>query len=168
MEHSVENLICMERSQPEKRLVLSDGALLALVLFGVIGAVLLSYDLAARFDLPRAWVQLALYGGLCVLGYRIYRTRLLGFRYTLTDRRIQIDRLVGNKARPEAEFLLEDLLEVRPARSGEKGCQKLYAAGQSERLYIKYRSEVGEKALVLSPSDGFLKELEAKWQTSQN
>ena len=164
----MENLICMERSQPKQRLVLSDGALWALVLVGVMAVVLLSYDLSARFLLPRVWVQLALYAILCILCYRIYRKRLLSFRYTLTDCRLQVDRLVGNKARPELELNFTQILELRSTRETEKGAPKLYAGAPSEKIYIKYRCSAGERSILFAPSDAFLKELQSRWQISQS
>lgn len=167
MESSVQNLIKMERSEPKRRIAASPGALYATVLVGVIAVIMLSYDLAARFSFPRAYVQLALYALLIALSYCIYRFRLLAYRYTLTDRMLSVDRIVGTKERFEAQLHISDITSVRPAdKKLPRGVRQLFAPGGGITI-VSYTEAGAEKALALSLSDDFIKELLSQWKKSR-
>lgn len=168
MEHRIEDLIRMERSEPRRYLPIADGTLYALVLASVVFAIVLSYDLSDRFHFPRVYAQLALYGFLGLIGYWVYRCRLLAFRYTLTNRSLTIERLVGRKIRQEAEIRLSDILAIECTEPQTKnGAKRLHAAtGRDVRTLIVLDGEI-RKTLILSFSDDFLKELNQQWETNR-
>lgn len=165
MEHRVENLLKMERSEPKNRLAVSDGALYVVVLVSVIAAVMLSYDLAERFDWPRSYVQLALYAVLIAAGYGIYRFRLLSYRYMLTDKTLRIDRITGSRERLEAQIDLQNIVSVQPVQNhAPRGAKRLHAGAGGDATLILFQSDGKETALVLALSEDFLKELLQQWK----
>lgn len=168
MEDRVENLIMLERAEPKKRILASTGALYAALLIGVILVIVLGNDISARFHWPRIIVQLLLYGLLAALGYLIYRFRLTSFRYTLTERMLRIDRIVGVREVSQQRVRLADIRSIRrvskhsPAAGGR--VSRLYIGRKRDALALSYRADGGAGTLLLSPSEEFCDQLVQAWK----
>ena len=115
MEQPVNEELYSETVEPAKRIIRSDVALYVLVVVVVFAAILLVSALIVLLGLPEFVSQLALFAALLVFGWRLYRVRLLSYRYTLTERMLSVDRIVGRKQRPELAVHLSDITHIRPA-----------------------------------------------------
>lgn len=163
----VDDFIGMYRTEPRKRFLASDGALYVVLLLAVIAAILLTNTLSARYDWPRALVQVSLYALLLLCAYLIYRFRLLAFRYTLTLRALSIERIVGQKTRREMRLPLRDIESIRPCRedapTGKHGA--LYTGPRREAWTVRLKTDGVQRVLVISPSEEFAGKLLEQWKS---
>lgn len=170
MEERIENHIFMERAEPKRRFVRSDGALYVLLLICVFGVILLGNWLGAKYDLARFYVQISMYVLLLAAGYWVYRTQLVAFRYALTDRMLNVTRLVGRKERAEAHLHLSDITSVKPYAEAEKAnlgkLRRLYAGTGQDLTAIVCREGGKTQTLLISLSKENLGKLIAAWKKS--
>lgn len=170
MEERVQNLVFMERAEPRRRFIRSDGALYVLLLIFVFGVILSGNYVSARYEVPRFFVQLTLYALLLGLGYWLYRTQLVAFRYTVTDRMLSVTRLVGKKERADAHIRLSDIVSIRPfaeldaAKAGK--LQRVYVGRRADALAVTYAAGGARSTLLLSPSEENTRKLIAAWKSS--
>ena len=152
METSVQTLVHSELSEPAPRVIRSDGALYLVLLLGAVGCIALSRWLSDRFGLLRIWFQIGLYAGLLGTGYAIYRLRLVGYRYLLTDRELRIDQVVGKKIKPLLTVPLDNLIGEGP---GEEGASdgRTYTGRRRDAFCVRYRTDAGVRRLYLSCSE---------------
>ena len=170
MDGRVETLLHMERAEPKRRILASGGALYAVLLASVILAIVVGNDISGRFLVPRAYVQPALYAVLLLAGYVFYRFRLLSYRYTLTDRTLGVDRILGGRERAKVRVALSDIGEIRPLsdRTGAPPVRpaSFYRGKRREALYILYRRDGVLGAILLSPSDTLKGKLLEQWKNA--
>lgn len=169
MEHRVEHHICMEKSEPRRSFIRSDGLLYVLLLVGVVSIIVLGTTLSERYGWPRAYTQIALYAILIAIGIAVYRVRLMSFRYSLTDRMLTVDRIVGKKERAEAHVHLSDICRIRPCAAlseGEGGRPlKLCHGNRAAATAVTYRVGGEERTLLLGLSEEMKERLIAQWKT---
>lgn len=170
MEHQVEDFVFSETAAPKRRVLRTDGALYLALLAAVIVVIMLGYRLSAAWALPRFYVQLALYAVLLGLGYLAYRKCLVSFRYTLTDRMLRVERVVGKKARPDAHIHLLDILSVRPySELNEDVAGKLETAcvgGRRDALAVTYDLAGKKHTILLSLSEENRRKLVQQWKNA--
>lgn len=172
-EERVEQLLCMERAEPKRRILVSDGALYATLLLAVIAVITLGNALSRRFDWPQAVVQVSLYALLLALGWLVYRYGLVSFRYTLTEHALYIERVIGKRIKAEAHISLEDIECIRPCREAyDNGTGKglpLYTGRRRDAwlLHVQGRGREPGGAFILSPSDNFTGKLINQWKSLQ-
>ncbi len=169
-EYPIQNLIAQYDAVPKRRVLRSDGALYVVLLAVVIGVILTGNALMARFDWPRAIVQISLYLVLFVLALIVYRRCLVSYRYTLTDRMLSVSRIVGRKERAEASVRLSDVTRVCDVSalgepSGRK--QALYVNARRDAVAVCARTKAGEVTLLLSPDEAFREHLNAQWKIAR-
>ena len=166
----VETFIAMDRAVPKRHIARSDGALYALLLIAIIGIIVAGNALSYRFNLPRLFVQLTLYAVLLALGWFVYRYCLVSFRYTLTERMLRIERIVGKKERAEENVHLSDIAWIRRIAecSGDIGkTRSEYTGRKADALAVRVRAAAKEYTLVLSPSGEFTEKLVRQWKTAR-
>lgn len=163
----IEDYICMDRAEPQKGFLSSGGALYAALLLAVIGAIMLSNALSARWNWPRAIVQITLYVLLLILAWLVYRYRLLTFRYVLTTRTLSIDRLVGGKIKHDLSLRLSDIESIRPCAE-DRGSGKrlsLYTGKARDALALRICENGTRRTLIVSPSEEFRGKLIEQWKS---
>ena len=177
MEEKVADLLLTERCRSKNRRLHSDGALLALLLLFVLGCIYLGNLLETRFDISAIWVQLGLFLLLLGICCFVYRTRLLGFRYTLTKGALYVDRLVGNREKGELVVALsqiETILdegEAPPKGVRENGRSYLGRRRDALALLCRFPGTNGEKSarIVRVSVSGEMKErIRQTWTACQN
>ena len=167
---TVQTYLSMERSEPKRRILRSDGALYLAVLLGVLAVIWGANALSSRYDWPRLYVQLSLYAVLIGLMFVLYRKCLLVFRYTLTDRMLSVERMVGKKCKPEESVHLSDITAIRPVSEAggalpkPRGC---FTGRRRDALAVTVREPARTFTLLLSPSDPFTASLTAQWKISR-
>ncbi|MEN6339093.1 MAG: hypothetical protein ABFD03_03090 [Clostridiaceae bacterium] len=167
-ENDVHILICMENAAPKPRVIRSAGALYVILLLLVVGVIAAANALNERLNIPRGYVQIALYAALLLAGWYVYRFRLTAFRYTLTDRVFAIDRIVGQREWAEECAELINIMDITAASnlsgrsSARKNCSIL-PARKSSAIFIQDGTE--RRVLIVSPSEEFLEKLTMQWQT---
>ena len=166
----VERFVAMEVSAPKRRFVRSDAALYVLMLVAVLGVITAANALSARFNWPRLIVQVTLYVVLLALGYVVYRKFLMAYRYTLTERMLSVDRIVGKKERSESSVHLSDITAIRPyaERRGEAGkLRSLFMGKRADTLAVTVVAAGSRETLLLSPSADFCGKLIAQWKIAR-
>ena len=170
MEERVENLVFLERAEPKRRFVRSDGALYVLLLIFVLGVILLGNRLAERLDWPRFYVQISLYVLLLAAGYWIYRTQLTAFRYMVTDRMLTVTRLVGKKERADAHVHLSDIKSIKPyaqlSEADEGKRLRLYTGRRADSVAVTVAEGGTKRILLLSLTGENRGKLIAAWKSS--
>lgn len=163
----VDHFICMYRTEPKRRVLASDGALYVALLLAVIAIIMLANALSMRYDWPRALVQISLYALLLICGYLVYRFRLLVFRYTLTERVLSVERIVGQKIRREMRLHLKDIESIRPCREDEPtGRRSALHTGRLRDAWTLRLCVNGERrAAIISPSEEFAGKLLEQWKS---
>lgn len=163
----VDDFLCMEHAEPKKKILAGDGALYVVLLIAVIGVILLGNAVSQRWDLPRLPVQLVLYAILIVLGWLVYRYRLLAFRYVLTSRILSVDRVVGRKIKAETAVRLSDIESIRPCGEAVEGRrQALYTGRRRDALAVGVCEHGKRRTLYISPSEEFAGKLIKQWKSS--
>ena len=166
----VENLVAMETSSPKRRLIRSDGALYALLLVAVIGIIVAGNALNSRWNLPRLYVQGTLYAVLLLLGWLVDRYCLIGFRYTLTERMLRVERLVGKKVRADENVHLSDIAWIRPAASCAGDIEKprrVYTGRRADALAAQVCLAAKRYTLLVSASPEFTEKLIRQWKIAR-
>lgn len=169
-ENDVQNLICMENASPKPRVIRSKGALYVVLLLLAIGSIVAANALEERLQIPREYPQIALYALLLGVGWYIYRFRLTTFRYTLTDRFFAIDRLTGQSERAEERVLLSDIFYIEAYAQAHSNGSRLETIRNRSILprrmstVIRYWDDATEHALLISPSELLLEQLNEQWQ----
>lgn len=166
---AVDDYVCMYRAEPQKRFLSSGGALYAALLLGVIGAIMLTNALSARWHWPRAPVQITLYALLLALAGLVYRYRLTAFRYVLTKRALTIDRVVGSKVTGDIRVRLSDVAAIRPYAEGpgEGRLVMLYTGRRRDALALCLSENGQRRTLLISPSEEFKGKLIEQWKNLQ-
>ncbi len=167
---AVENHVMMEKAAPRRQFVRSDGALYVLMLVLVIGVIVAGNALSALWGLPRLYVQLALYAVLIAVGYWVYRRCLVVFRYSLTDRMLTIDRIVGKKMRNDENVHLCDIVALRPFDGTNRDTGKLrwlYVNRRRDTLAVTVSTGGRRFTILMSPSEEFAGKLLAQWKTAR-
>ena len=155
----MDRIVYTERNAPKRRIVRSDGALYVLLLLGTFGAIALGYVLARQFGIKRLYVQLALYAALLLIGYAIYRLRLVDYVYELTETELRVIQAVGSKQKPIAAVPLSAITEVGTYRRTDAATESRTFRGSKEgTTAVWFRSEGQLHVLCLNASDR-LKEL---------
>lgn len=169
MEQPVNEELYTETVEPAKRFIRSDVALYVLVVVVVFAAILLVSALIVLLGLPEFVSQLVLFAALLVFGWRLYRVRLLSYRYTLTERMLSVDRIVGRKQRPELAVHLSDITHIRPAAQLPQNVPgkrvSLCLGDKTQATAVAYRAGGEASILLLSLSDGMREKLIAQWKT---
>ena len=161
----MQTLLAMETAEPKWRLIRSSGALYTVLILLVFGAIAAANALNMHFDVPRAAVQIPLYALILLYGWYARRTDLTRYRYTLTDRVLAVERIVGGKERSSAAVDISDIIEVtsgeRAAKTGVPAVRwSVRRARESAALRI--RGETGERLWLISPEAEFLDKLAAQ------
>lgn len=168
MEKPINEELYTETVEPAKRIIRSDVLLYVVVVAVVFAAILLVSALIVLLQLPELVSQLVLFAALLAFGWRLYRVRLLSYRYTLTARMLSVDRIVGRKQRPELAVHLADITHIRPFSAlpdGEGGKrERLYLGSKASTTAITYRVAGSPATLLLSLSDGMRKKLIEQWK----
>ena len=112
MERDRTQTVYTERNAPKRAIVRSDGALYLLLLLFVFGTIALSHVLAKQFGIDRLYVQLGLYSVLLIVGYVIYRLRLVDYLYELTERELIVTQAVGSKQKRLAAVPFDAIEEI--------------------------------------------------------
>ncbi|MDO4544503.1 MAG: hypothetical protein Q4C01_08160 [Clostridia bacterium] len=146
MEQRDFRLIHTEQSLPQRKRIRSDGILYLLLLFAVLLIIWFCNRFASVLPIPSGYVQLILYALLLVCAILVIRYRLTGFRYTLTDTHLCIDKLIGHR---ETNLLMLPLDKLTAVGACDKGVK-------SPRLYVGKRKDatcitVDGKAYLISP-----------------
>ncbi len=165
----IENLVCMEKSEPKRRFVRSDGALYVLLLMAVIGIIVAGNALSDRWQLPRLFVQLSLYAILLAIGWLVYRYCLVSFRYTLTQRMFRVERIVGRKERAEENVHLSDIAWIRLAADPAcdiRRARRVYTGKRKNTLAVGIRA-AKQYTLLISPSDELKEKLIRQWKIAR-
>ena len=165
----IETLICTDMAEPKKRILTSDGALYVVLLIAVIGIIVAGNALSAWLDLPRLIVQIVLYAVLLVIGYLVYRYRLLAFRYVLTERMLYVERAVGRKRKNEEQTHLSSIELLRPYSEADAAGKllKLYTGRQSDALMLRTREGGLLRTILISPSEEFRSKLTELWKNQR-
>jgi len=160
----------METIEPKRKIVRSNGALYVLLLLLVIGVITAGNLLSERWDLPRAIVQITLYVLLLVLGWAVYRYCLTSFRYTLTDRLLSVERVVGRKERADECVHLSDITRIGPydkERETGRRARRLYVNGRKDALAVHVRGAGGGRTLLINPGAEFREKLVSQWKSAR-
>ncbi len=168
---NVQTYICMERSEPKRRILRSDGALYLAVLAGVLAVIIGANALSSRYQWPRLFVQLTLYVVLLAVMYVIYRCCMLSFRYTLTDRMLSVERLVGKKCKPEESVHLRDVVAICPVAEATAALQAprgVYTGRRRDTLAVTVCEPKRTFTLLISPTNEFADKLIKQWKRNRN
>ena len=158
MEQDRTQTVYTERNAPKRAIVRSDGALYLLLLLFVFGAIALSHVLAKQFGIDRLYVQLGLYTILLVVGYVIYRLRLVDYLYELTDRALIVTQAVGSKQKQLARVPFDAIDEIGAFRETDaKPASRAYRGKKSQTTAVWY-TEAGQKYVLLLNASDVLKE----------
>ena len=160
--NDVQTLLAMETVEPSRRLVRSSGALYTVLLLLVFGAMAAANALNTRFEIPRLAAEIPLYALIALYGWYAHEFDLTSYRYTLTDRVLAAERIVGGRERGGAAVELADILAILPAADARterirKERWSVQPVRASTALRIK--SDAGERIWLISPSAEFLEQL---------
>lgn len=169
-ESPVHRYVCMDQAEPSWRFVRSEGALAMLLLLGALGVIAGGNALSVRFEVPRAAVQIPLYALLLLFGWAAYRRGLIAYRYTLTDRELIVERVIGARARRAACVALSDIDRLAPYGDLGRPIGRplgFFTGRRRDALAIVLRSERDAPALLMNPGEEFTKELMAQWTNAR-
>ena len=154
MENSGPQVIHSERNAPKRAIIRSDGALYVLLLITTIGAIILAYTLSRQFGVNRLYVQLGLYAALLILGYAIYRLRLVDYIYEVTPSEFRVVQAVGEKKKPLVRVPLDAITEVGTYRETDaKPGLRTYRGARKNTTAIWYTEEGQKQVVCLNASD---------------
>lgn len=143
----------IELCSPHRRWIRSDGVLYLLLLLLAFAAILLTYRLADRYGLLRLPLQAVLYSALALTGYFLYRHRLVEFRYTLTEDRFLVERIVGKKAAVLLDLGRDVPFVVRKAAAKDRCTEGAAFHGKkTEAVCLEFRHEGRTRRICISPS----------------
>ncbi len=158
MEQKRSEIVYQERNAPKKAVVRSDGALYVLLLLLVFGAIALSYVLSKQFGINRLYVQLGLYALLLIVGYAVYRIRLIDYIYTLTKTDLIVTQAVGSKQKELAAVPLRAIERFGAyEKTDAKPAQRTYRGGKEKTTAVWY-TDAGERYVLLLNATDALKE----------
>lgn len=134
-----------------------------LSLLGVLAAVLVRNLLLAAGLTWAGNVAVAL---LAALAFWVIRTRLVSYRYTLTDSYFAVERITGKKPLLAARIALDQTEFFDPARPEEQGVKTnvltcLGKAGASE-LRFSLEGESRKERVLFHPSESMKQALRAR------
>ena len=158
MEQNPNKVLYSERNAPKRTIVRSDGALYILLLLLVFGAIAMSHLLAKEFGINRLYVQLGLYAILLVVGYVIYRLRLIDYLYELTDRELIVTQAVGSKQKRFAVIPFDAMLEIGAFRESDAKPAPCAYRGKKTQTTAVWYTEAGERYVLLLNASDVLKE----------
>lgn len=154
MEQRRPHIVYTERSEPQRKLIRTDGALYVLLLLGTFAAIVLSRLLADTLDVNRLLVQMVLYAALLGTGYWIYRVRLVDYLYELYDTKLKVIRVVGKKQKPLLSVPLAAVTEVAPYRKTDAKPELQTFHGARDQTTAVWFLRDGERyVLCLNASD---------------
>ena len=165
-----EKAVYSEISEPERKLIRSDGALYIILLLLVFAVIFAGNYLQNLLGIPRLFIQVGLYILLCIFAVVLYRKRLRFFRYTLTDRMLSTSRLVGKKERPEAQAHLSDITCIcayKELTEIPKHFSKCFHGKKEDSLAVLYKTSGGVQGMLLSPSAKMRDALLAAWKAAR-
>ena len=168
MEKPINQELYSETSEPQRRIIRSDVLLYVLVLLFVVALIFLVSAFIVVFQLPELISQLTLFAFLWLFGWRLYRVRLISYRYTLTERMLSVDRVVGRRIKLELAVHLADITGIRPcaelpADEGGKR-ERLYLGKKADTTAVTYRVGGVPSTLLLSMSEEMRGKLIAQWK----
>ena len=97
---------------PSGRIIRSDVGLFLAVLLTAVVMIVGMCALQAVLGFPLIIGQVTVFALLIAFGYLVYRTRLITYRYTMTERMFSVTRIVGKKEKPEYAIHLVDILSI--------------------------------------------------------
>lgn len=154
----------IEEQKPKRFLIKNDTLLFVCVAFSaVLLSFLISY-ICMITGIPYLWFSLGLYVFFGIITVWLYRSALVTFRYTLSERMLSAVRVIGKKESPEVQIHLSDITYVG-RYSGKKSDGKASKVGHgtgNNMLLVRYRSGRKTEACLLSVSDGFETEVVAR------
>lgn len=125
-----------------------------LLLFFAFAGILITYRLADRYDLLRLPMQAVLYSALAVTGYLLYRHRLMEFRYTLTEDRFLVERIVGKKTTVLLDLGTDVPFVLRQAKRGDRCTEGAAFHGKkSKAVCLEFQHEGRIRRICISPSE---------------
>ena len=171
MEKPINQELYSETSEPPRSIIRSDLLLYVLVLLLVVLLIFVVSALIVVFELPELLSQLTLFAFLWAFGWRLYRVRLISYRYTLTERMLSVERIVGRRVKPELAVHLADITGIRPcsALSGEEGGkrERLYLGKKADATAVTYRVSGVPYTMLLSMSEEMRTKLIAQWKLTR-
>jgi len=171
MERPINVELYSEVCQPERRIIRSDLLLYVLVVIGAMAFIFVTTFIIALLELPALIAQLTQFAILLVCGWRLYRTRLISYRYTLTARMFSIDRVTGKRIKPDMSVHLSDITSVRQygqLASDEGGKREnLYLGRKEYTTAVTYRVAGTQRTMLLSMTDEMRKQLVAQWKIAR-
>lgn len=155
------NMPIVEEQKPRRVLIKNDTVLFVVVALGSIGLGTGMSYLCMRFGLPYLWFSIMLYAffGLVILW--LYRSALVTYRFTVSERMLTAVRVIGKKVTPEVQVHLCDIVSVDryTDRKTDGKVQKVGHGKKRGMLLVRYKTGKANSAAALAVSDGFAEEL---------
>ena len=161
------NLICMETVAPKRRFRHSAGAAYIILILMMIGAISLANLIEARWQIPRIYIQPALYLLIVGCAVYVYRFHTITYRYTLTEEVFVIEQISISKTRLITTLSLNDVQEISANRSESYPKAKRHNASvlpKTNSIFITVDSEGSARSYLISPSEEFIHLLNAQWR----
>ena len=161
------NLISMETVAPKRRFQHSAGAAYIILILLTIGTISLANLIEARWQIPRIYLQPALYLLIAGCVVYVYRFHSITYRYTLTDEIFVIEQIASSMTRLIATLSLNDVQEISTNRSESYPKAKRYNASvlpKKNSVFITVADEGNARSYLISPSEEFIHLLNAQWR----
>ena len=160
-----------ELCEPPKERIKSDVALYAVVAAGALVLVTMVSYVFIKLEWNILFAEALLVLLFIVITLTLYRKRLVSYRYTLTDRMLSVDRVVGKKVTPEVSVHLSSISYIKPFPevpvTDRRNMEQFYHGKREEARGISYRMAGMMHTLLISMSEDFRAELVQKWKAAK-
>ncbi len=157
--------VMIEERVNAKRMIRSDGLLMVCIVVGIALFLWLAELAAQLAQQAAAFIQAVLYLAMIVLAYILVRKRLSTLRYVLTEAALIVYRETGRREVCLENVALSSILFVVPYDEAPQPRGREYnlsVGRKAESLVVAHQQNGGLNWLLLSPSPGFVEQLQAR------
>lgn len=171
MDNETVQVLYTEEIIPSKKFIKSDFLFFVVVAFLVIAVILIVSVVQVLFNIPRILAQVVLYIVLCLFAVWLYKKKLVVYRYTLTERMLSVERVIGKKARPDHQIHLVDIVRIGPYEkmNGEKSDSrhKSYHGKKENTTALLFKNGKKTDMLLISPSQEMQENILKQWKKAR-
>lgn len=171
MEKENEQILHTEDIAPSKKFIKSDFLFFVIVAVLVIAVIVIASAVQVLFQISRIFAQIVLYVFLCLFAVWLYKKRLVSFRYKLTERMLSVERVIGNRVRPDYQIHLSDIVRIGSYEklSGEKPDKeyKAFHGKKEAAMALLYKNGKTTDMLLISPSQEMQEIILKQWKKAR-
>lgn|GEM_PF-2109133 len=138
------------------------------VFFILVCIIILSNFLYSRFH--SSLISYGTYVLFGIIGYYVYKMKIIEYRYSLMDDEILIEQIVGDRQKPIVSVKVRDILYLGPVAQGTQYKGKAdrnyrcHFSWNSDGIYVMVAKRDGEIIRILFKPSGTLVEMLKKYR----